>query len=246
MWAIPPADVALTTNQADIWRINLTVDPDLVQSAFTYLSADEAQRASRFHFETDRDHFVVAHACLRRILARYLPNEPRSINFSVNEYGKPFLPNREVQFSLSHSGEYALVGVIRERNIGVDVEQIRTGIEIESLAGRYFSPLEVSEWMALPPEQRTLGFFNGWTRKEACIKAQGMGLSLPFDSFDVSLAPDEPAVLRATRPDPHEAARWTLLSLDIDSDHAGAAAVDGERLNFNFWGWNEMPAHAMG
>jgi 4'-phosphopantetheinyl transferase len=89
--------------------------------------------------------------------------------------------------------------------------------------------------MRLHPEQQLIGFFNCWARKEAYIKAHGLGLSLPLDSFDVSLAPNEPAILRATRPGVKEASHWTLLSLDVEEQYAGAVAADGVDLNFRFW-----------
>jgi 4'-phosphopantetheinyl transferase len=113
------------------------------------------------------------------------------------------------------------------------VEQIRAGVEIESLARRNFSRWEVSELMALPPERRIIAFHDCWTRKEAYIKAQGLGLSLPLDGFDVSL--DEPARLRATRPDANEAAQWTMQSMEVDSGYASAVAVRGSDLDFRLW-----------
>ena len=228
-WLTPSEIFELSSRQVDVWRIHLvSIPPD--ESA---LSAEERQRAAKFHFDKDRHRYIVSHASLRGILARYLHRAPEELSFSVNEYGKPFLADRELEFNLSHSGDYALIAVTRGRNIGVDVEQIRPDVEIEELARRNFSPREVSELTALPLEQRLNGFFNCWTRKEAYIKAQGLGLSLPLDSFDVSLG--EPALLRATRPNADEAAQWTMLPLDVDSDHTGALAVRGNGLDFRFW-----------
>ncbi|MEW6240627.1 MAG: 4'-phosphopantetheinyl transferase superfamily protein [Chloroflexota bacterium] len=235
-WQIPPADIQMERHQADIWRVAPTVPADSVPLFESALSADESQRAARFHFDTDRLRFITAYTSLRRILARYLQCDPRDLNFSANAYGKPFLPDHEIDFNLSHSGEYALIAVTRGRKIGVDVEFIRDDIELESLAARHFSPREVSELLALPLKQRVVGFFNCWTRKEAYIKAQGLGLSLPLDSFDVSLG--EPARLRGTRPDAKEASRWSLHSLDVGSNYAAALAVEGDGFEIRCWDGN--------
>jgi 4'-phosphopantetheinyl transferase len=237
-WQIPPDDLRLERHRADVWRVFLDVRSEPLQQMESALSADELQRASRFHFEKDRHRYLLAHASLRDILARYLQCEPRVLIFSASEYGKPFLAGRDVQFNLSHSGDIALIAVTRGRRIGVDVEQIRADVEIEKLASRYFSPREVSELMVLHPEEQIIGFYNCWTRKEAYIKAQGMGLSLPLDSFDVSLAPGEPAILRATRPDTSEAARWSLHSFAIEPNYIAALAVEGDGLEIRFWDWN--------
>lgn len=234
-WLTPPVDLQLHSDQADVWRVFLTVQPDSLQQMESTLSADELQRASRFHFEHDRRHYIVAHVSLRGILAGYLQTEPNQLKFSANEYGKPFLPDHNIEFNLSHSREYALIAVARGRRVGVDIELTREDIELESLATRYFSPREVSELMALPPQHRTLGFFHCWTRKEAYIKAHGLGLSLPLDSFDVSLSPNEPVTLRATRPDANEASRWSLHSLDVESNYAAALAVEGNDLEIRCW-----------
>lgn len=232
-WLIPPVDVQLDSRRVDVWRVFLDLKPDPVQRMESTLSADELQRAAKFHFDKDRRRYLAAHASLRGILARYLQCKPRVLKFSANEYGKPFLPEHSVEFNLSHSGDYALIAVARGRKVGVDIELIREDIELENLAARYFSPREVSELTALSPEQRTRGFFKCWTRKEAYIKAQGLGLSLPLDSFDVSLG--EPAALRATHPNADEAARWSLRSLEVESNYAAALAVEGDGLEVRCW-----------
>jgi 4'-phosphopantetheinyl transferase len=227
----------LQPHQVDVWRIWLDLPPASVKHLKSTLSADESQRAARFRFATDRDRYIVAHGSLRNILSEYLGPEPNQLQFSANEHGKPALEDHILDFNLSHSGDYALVAVTGGSKVGVDVELIRSDMEYEKIAERFFSPNEVIELRALPSEQKVRGFFNCWTRKEAYIKAHGLGLSLPLGSFDVSLTPNEPALLRATRPNPEEAARWTLVSLDVSSGYAGALAAEGKGLSFRFWDW---------
>jgi 4'-phosphopantetheinyl transferase len=237
-WTLPPSPIELGLHQVDIWRVSLGPVRDSAQWAESTLSADETERAARFHFDADRRRFILAHACLRDILSRYLHCEPGHIIFSTNEYGKPVLtPHNSLDFNLSHSGDYVLIAVALERKVGVDVEHFRLNLEHEKIARRSFSRVEYEEVSAIPHEQKVIAFFNCWTRKEAYIKAHGWGLSLPLDSFDVSLAPDEPVVLRATRSDPNEARKWTLLSLDVHPEHAGALAVEGAGMEFRLWDW---------
>jgi 4'-phosphopantetheinyl transferase len=64
-----------------------------------------------------------------------------------------------------------------------------------------------------------------------------MGLSLPLDSFDVSLAPGEPAALLATRGAEPEAARWSLREIDVGANHIAAVAVEGGCLRLRCWLW---------
>jgi len=238
VWDLPP-------DQVDIWRVfldastppstSLMTDP--VESFESTLSADENQRAARFVFPQDRHRFILSHGHMRGILVRYLHRGPERLEFTVNDYGKPVLADHSLEFNLSHSGDFALLAVSRHGRVGVDVERIRQDMEFEDLARRFFSQQEYSDLMDLPQEQRKAAFFRCWTLKEAYIKAHGLGLSLPLDSFDVSLALSDQPVLRATRPDPTEASRWTLLSFEVDSDHAGAVAVEGINSEFRFWDW---------
>jgi 4'-phosphopantetheinyl transferase len=228
----------LQAHQVDLWRARLDLARDQLDSMEPVLSKEEAERAARFHFPMDRDRFIAAHAFLRDILSRYLHCRPEDITFSVNKYGKPIVEDHKLEFNLSHSGDYAVIALTPEHRVGADVERIRQGISSTVIARQYFSEAEVAELQALPLEQREVAFFTCWTRKEAYIKAQGLGLSLALESFDVSLSPHEPAMIRATRPDPQEAGRWTLVSLDIDPQYKAAAAVQGRDFEFGLWDWN--------
>jgi 4'-phosphopantetheinyl transferase len=122
---------------------------------------------------------------------------PERLSFSYNEYGKPSLSGQHsgLRFNLSHSGGIALVAVTLERELGVDLEQYSESKADEAVAEKYFSPREFACFDAVSEDLRTRVFLNCWTRKEAYIKARGMGLSIPLNSFDVSAAPGEPAVL---------------------------------------------------
>lgn len=238
-WSQPPAALELPSDkQVDLWRIQLGIDIDALRGFEELLSPEEAERAARFYFEADRNHFIVSHARMRQILARYLHVEPGQLNFFVNAYRKPFLDGGGLEFNLSHSGKLALLAVTRVRKVGVDIELIHPGIEIETIGNRFFSQSEMSELQSLPTDQHELAFFSCWTRKEAYIKAQGMGLTLPLDSFDVSLSPGQPVILRATRPDSAEAARWTLLPLNVGPSYAAAVAVEGQNVEIRLWDWN--------
>jgi 4'-phosphopantetheinyl transferase len=238
VWSPAKADLDLQPQQVDVWQARLDLPAQALERLHASLSADEMQRAARFHFLTDRDRFIAAHGFLRAVLARYLHCQPDQLTFSMNPYGKPALQAHPLEFNLSHAGEVALIAVTRERRVGIDVERIRQEISSQSIARQYFSKSEVGELQRLSLAQREIAFFTCWTRKEAYIKAQGLGLSLPLASFDVSLTPNEPAVLRATRPNPWEAARWTLFSLEVDPGYAAALAVEGKDLEFRLWDWN--------
>jgi 4'-phosphopantetheinyl transferase len=92
------------------------------------------------------------------------------------------------------------------------------------LAVRFFSPRERAALAVLAPGVRARAFFDVWTRKEAYVKARGLGLAMPLDSFDVAAAPAATDALLATRPDSGDAARWTVRDLAAPPGYAAALA----------------------
>ncbi len=154
-----------------------------------------------FHFAPDRARYAVAHANLRRILGTYLDQPAAGLRFRSNAFGKPELrpgdSSSSIHFSLSHSRSIAVLAVAKGEPVGVDVEDVKP-IEPE-VADSHFSTSERSQLSQLQGDAWLLGFYRCWTRKEAILKAEGVGLSRPLDSFDVSLLPDETAELLGTR-----------------------------------------------
>ena len=224
-WLISPASPVLAEDEVHVWKVDLSASVADVR----LLSRDEHERAARFHFEKDRQHFKAARSALRIILGRYVKVPPGSLEFGQTEYGKPFLTNPEaagVLFNLSHSGEIAVIAVTRDREVGVDVEFARPDFATNEVAEHFFSVAEIYTLSGLEPHLRTQAFFNCWTRKEAYVKARGEGLSMPLDVFDVSLAPDVPAAMLSNRVDKSEPLHWIFHDLQIDSDYAGALVIE--------------------
>ena len=165
--------------------------------------------------------FRVISNCRRRKSAF---NTPRTAN-------RCWTPGRHLRGRCTstspHSGDLALVAVTGVGETGVDLEEIRPEFPCERVARHFFSASEVLSLGSLVEEERTEAFFRCWTRKEAFIKANGQGLSLRLDQFDVSLEPEEPPALLRTAWDVHEAAHWSLRTLQAGPGHAAALAVRG-------------------
>lgn len=242
VWQASPQSPRLDGDEVHVWRVSLIVPESRLIALQRILSEDERHRAESFYFQRDRQRFTVARGALRTILAGYLNAPPEGLCFRYSPRGKPDLWDEsgegDLRFNLAHSGELALVAVTRRRAVGVDLERIRLDVECGSIARRFFSPAEAQALFALPLAARVNAFYRGWTRKEACLKAWGHGLSLPLDQFDVSVAPGEPAALLVTRPNPNEAARWSLCELDVDAGYVAAMAVEGTGWSLKGWQWN--------
>ena len=243
-WDSPPKTLALSNNAVHVWQASLHVPTSCLRAFEDTLAADERARAERFYFQKHREHFIAGRGLLRDILSRYLDREPDQLRFCYNAYGKPSLIEETsaegLCFNLSHSHEMALYALTRGREIGVDIEYFRPDVETEKLAKRFFSPREAAVLRTLPEHLRKEGFFNCWTRKEAYIKAEGQGMSIPLSTFDVSLTPGEPAALLRTQNHPQETSHWSLQALNPEPGYAAALAVKGHNWKLKCWQWSPM------
>jgi len=169
-----------------LWRCPLDVAPGA--AAVATLDATEQARAARFVHELHRRRYVAAHVALRALLADATGQPAGRLQLQDDALGKPQLAHPTGwQFNLSHSEDWALVGLQRGQTpIGVDIEVLRPVEEALALAGRHYTPGEQAAVAAAAdgvPQQ--LAFLRVWTRKEACLKAVGLGLRLAPSSFEV-------------------------------------------------------------
>jgi 4'-phosphopantetheinyl transferase len=237
IWLLPSETLTLAHGEIHIWRVLLDHPPVLLGLLSTYLSAEEAARAERFVFTHDKNHFIVRRGMLRVIVGRYLGMPPRSLLIEKGPYEKPCVSaisgKPPLHFNLSHSHGLALYAFALHGRVGIDLEMLRPEFATREVAEQFFSPTEQGELFCLPPESRIQGFFNCWTRKEAYVKATGKGLTVPLDSFDVSLTPGCPPTLRVADSD-----LWSVFSFCPAPGYAAAAIVEGKGLNSRFYDWD--------
>ena len=226
----PSADLVLRDDEVHLWTTTLNRSRASLDVLAGTLAADERERADRFRFERDRRHFIAGRGMLRMLLARYLGTESQALEFRYGEAGKPELSAAAggvaLRFNCSHSRGVALYGVVRRRRIGVDIEATRPLPEGEQIVRACFSAREKAVLRSLPSERRQEAFFNGWTRKEAYVKAIGSGLTLSLEQIEVAIAPEEPPALLSIDGDPEAAATWSMEAPPTRTGYAAALAVE--------------------
>ena len=144
-----------------------------------YLSEKESVRAERFKYNSDYNCYVAVHALLRIELSKLMGIKAKSVRIAESETGKPFISDSDLTFSLSRTKNmFAFVIGKDNQFLGIDIEQIKPEIDFKSISLNYFSVEEqrsILSFKDLADQKRT--FFEIWTRKEALLKAIGVGIN---------------------------------------------------------------------
>lgn len=180
-----------------IWQINL----DAPESDESCLDPIERRRAASLRSDLHRRRFTASHAALRHLLGLHAGIAPHALPLYTEGHGKPVLPPAlGLHFNLAHCEDLALLALTRDGPVGIDVERVRklggarpaAGDQNEremALARRHFSQSELRELRTLTPDvTRLRAFFSGWTRKEAWVKAAGVGLRVDLRSIETGLS----------------------------------------------------------
>jgi 4'-phosphopantetheinyl transferase len=145
---------------------------------------DELERAARFRNGTDARRFLARRAAARRLIGLRLGVSPRRIAFDYGRLGKPVLIDHPLQFSLSRSGPLMMLAMADDMPVGCDIERKDPRRDLIAIAAGCFTRNEAHRIAAASGDARVAAFYDCWTRKEAYLKAIGMGMSLPMSSFE--------------------------------------------------------------
>jgi len=204
--------------QIDLWSLYLPDHSRDVKRCRSLLTDKELARAAKFFKPEDTERFILCRGLLRRILGSVLDADPAALSFEYNGHGKPFLPDTDIEFNVSHSRDRLLVAVTSGRAVGVDIEFRRSGIQMDAIAERWFAPEEREFFQTL--ENPEIGFFDIWAKKEAYVKALGTGIFKELNSFVVPVGgePNLPILGRNEE--------WFFQPLEIDPAYAAALVAE--------------------
>lgn len=219
----PESVVPPTMNQIHVWRASLLVDDNTLVQLRKVLSSEEIDRAERYYRPEDRRRFIGSHGILRQILAGCQPEcRAKDLQFTVGPNGKPALATRRdgkgLQFNLAHSGDWMVAAVGNDVDVGVDVEVCHSGLDVMTLADTVMSSAERALLETTLPAERLACFYRCWVRKEACLKACGLGITTLLQKIDV-LSLDTVNVPGFSKAHCH------LFDLDVGPGLAAALAV---------------------
>lgn len=226
--------VASQPQSIHLWNVPVIEAPSFLE---TVLSDREAERARSFRNPADQARALLSYGLLRLLLAEELAMAPQEVPVTRacptcgKEHGKPRLAGASaesaVEISISHSGDWVVIGLSRHHPFGVDIEWMNRVDDLDGLAEISLSDRERQVWRALPREQHVRGFYRYWTRKEAIVKATGDGLTVSLQQVHVS-PPDQAPRLYAWQGRPEMVDQIVCFPLELDAQTEGCVAVIGE------------------
>ncbi len=228
----------LPENEVHVWYFNVDNFSKEIEMYRRFLSSEEITRSIKFKFEKDRTLNIMARSSLRILSSLYLGITANAIEFKYGQYGKPDYDfPTELKFNVSHSGKFVVLAFVKDSEIGIDVEKVKTDFDVLNLADKFFSTTEIKMLHNVQQDDVYNSFYRCWTRKESFIKAKGNGLSFPLASFTVSLN-DKEATLLQTDWNPSEKQEWNLFSFKPASGYVGALSIGANIQKILYRSWN--------
>ncbi len=216
-------------NEVHLWLTPLSLYSleDMLLKFPLFIAETEINISTNFRHHAVKKQYLLSRILLRKIISQYCNCASQSIDFKVNQYGKPalatpFLQNQALFFSMSHSHDLLLIGFSTAQAIGVDIEQINLSFDWESVADFFLSKQERQYLQALPFPQQTIGHYAYWTLKEAVVKCLGVGLHFPLK--EVSVKQEQPfkvEVATASR----ETSEYSVLPFQLSQRYTAAFAL---------------------
>lgn len=197
------------------------------------LSQEELFRSSEFLNESHQINYTLAHQYLRWVLSRYLLIDPSDIILKKSSFGKPYIcqtqNKKNIKFSLSHSDNLVLIGLGIQNELGVDIERVKPIKELNNLAKHCFTIHEINEFLSTSHDQKTMTFYHGWTKKEAYLKALGVGLNKEIQSFTIPILA-QGMVSVFDNDDLKKRGDWKVMALQpfLSSGNIGALAISNK------------------
>jgi 4'-phosphopantetheinyl transferase len=208
-------------SDVDVWRARLSCARLLAGELLPLLTHPERKRAGSYRLDSDRTQFVAVRGLLRTLLGGYLARPPASVPLTIPLNGKPETDG--IYFNVAHSHDLILFAFSRQGHLGVDVEWTGRRFDPTRMAEHCLTRHELRHWRCLAAAGRRRQFFRSWVRKEALVKASGLGLTVRLEELDVgkdALVWSPGSDQRALR------TRWHFRDVSVRNGYIAALAAD--------------------
>lgn len=232
--------IAIGHDEAQVWGVLLEIADSELPQATSVLSREEQERAEQLISGGHRRRSIAAHAMLRAILSRYCGASPAQLAIRRTPDGKPVLSDYpSIRFNLTHSHGRALIAVARDREVGVDLEQVRREVDVVRLAKRFLSERDLTFIEQGDPAQRHERFLKAWVAREAVFKTDGRGMTFPLHRDYLELTGDGTKGWLVLGDPASDEKRRPVRFLALDPGWIGAVAAEGTDWTVTVCNWSE-------
>lgn len=221
-------------SEIHIYRINFSLWKEYIfeeSDSLKFLQSDELKKVNNLKFREDKERALMTFYLRRKILSSYLEISPEKIFFNSNRFGKPFIHpdlNSDIRFNYSHSGDYLILAVCNDSELGIDIEEIKEIPELEWLAENNFSDSEFLAFISFNNDKERLNFFYKiWTRKEAILKGMGTGITNDLKQIILFQPPINDSAFTSEFMKYND---WILSDLIVPENYLAALAYQSENL----------------
>lgn len=207
----------------ELWVFGLAPAPEALARLAVVLAPAEHARAARFGSPALRDRYIAGRGTLRHLLGARLAMAPEHVDIRRGPRGRPCVDEAGLDFNVSHTGGFALIGMASAGRIGVDVEHEDRTLNVAGVARKFMAPSEQALLDTFEPDARRRILLRLWTCKEAMSKATGDALSAPFRRIAIALDGNDARV--DAGPPPYTPDRWTLYAIRVPGDHLATIAL---------------------
>ncbi len=237
LWRKPPKKLQVDRSELHVWQIEYDIKY-LYASLISLLSFEEIHEANTFFLKKDYRRYQISHGIKRLILAKYLNTSPKSIIFDCNNYGKPVIALWQnplnLQFNISHSNNLILMAITIKDDIGIDVEYNQKELCENELISAICSSKEQLFFSNLnDTQEKKMAFYRCWTRKEAYLKAIGIGLitNLKNISVDLNEFPANKWISFHNSLERETEVQWKLFPINVGKSYTGSIIATSHQKN---------------
>ena len=191
--------------------LSTDVDTHYLIDQLNYFPSFIQKRLNKFKRAQDRHASILGKLILIELGRTFGIHSNVLEDIQYTAYNKPYLTNR-LNFNISHSGKYVMCAASDTVKLGLDIEEIKP-IEIQDFRSQFSD----QEWNDIVNDRDVINkFYEYWTKKEAIVKAEGKGLSIPLINICLSC----PYPFQG-----EDLTRWTIQQIIIDSHYKSALAI---------------------
>jgi 4'-phosphopantetheinyl transferase len=223
--------------------VALETDAEGSPPASRWITDQEHVDSQAYFFRRDRHRSMRSRAVLRQLLGSYLGLDPSHVALTRGVHGKPMVMaegrGQPLFFNLAHSQGLMLVAIAPDHPVGIDLEAVKPDRDLSAIARRFFTSRECAHWMAVSAPERSRAFMVLWTRKEAALKAAGLGLAGGLEQLEVSADFRRPASLIRAPLEMLPVTRWKLLDLVPADGYHGCLCIESQKVVVKQWVWSD-------